>query len=144
MVSISSRAFAFCRYSVAILIWLSFLLKIKLILAIVFFVMLFSAILGVEKAPLIMLFNLTIGRFFKSRREILDGKAMRFAHIFGSIFSMICLILLYLVNEKIGWIAVLIFAIAKSVSALGFCPAAKLYSCATGGGQCCAFLKRND
>jgi hypothetical protein len=143
MVSVSNAGFAFCRYSVAMLIWLSLLIKIKWLLAVIFVVMFFSAILKVKRAPLIVLFGLTLGKLFESQQEILDEKAMRFAHIFGSIFSLICLILLYFVNERVGWIAVLIFAIAKTVSALGFCPAAKLYGCTTGG-QCCAFLKKND
>jgi len=51
------------------------------------------------------------------------------------------LLLLYFVNEQVGWIAVLIFALLKSISAFGFCPAAKLYECATND-SCCAFIKK--
>lgn len=142
-VAIPSAAFAFCRYSMALLVWLSFILRIKGLLFIIFIIFLASAILKIRRAPMIVLYSVTFNKIIKSREEILDETAMRFAHIMGSSLSFICLLLLYGVSEKAGWYAVLIFGLLKSISAFGFCPASKLYECAMDD-KCCAFLKRHD
>lgn len=142
-VSIPKASFAFCRYNLAILIWLSFILKIKLILIVVFAIFLLSAIFKIKKAPMILLYSYTINKIIKSKDEILNEYAMRFAHIMGTIFSFICIFLLYFINERAGWVAVFLFALLKSISALGFCPASKLYECATND-SCCAFIKKHD
>lgn len=142
-VAVPKAAFAFCRYSMAILIWLSLILHLKFILVFVFIIFLLSAIFKIKRAPMILLYSYTFNKMRKSKDEILDEYAMRFAHIMGSIFSLICLFLLYFASEQAGWIAVFIFAILKSISALGFCPASKLYECATNE-KCCAFIKKHD
>ena len=139
-VSVPTAAFVFCRYTIAILIWIALILKIKWIIVLVFFILLFSAILKVRKAPMILLYSYTINKIFPSKSELLDEKAMRFAHTLGSILALLSIVFLYFVNEKVGWIIVIVFAILKSISALGFCPASKLYSCATSGG-CCALWR---
>jgi len=140
-VSIPNAAFIFCRYSIAVLIWLSFLLKIKWILIIVFLIFLFSAILKIKKAPMILLYSCTINKIKKSRDVVLNEKAMCFAHSIGCVFSFVAITILYFVNEKIGWGFVFLLAILKTISALGFCPASKLFDCATSDG-CCAFIKK--
>lgn len=140
-VSVSKSAFAFCRLSLAILIWLSLIFHSKPILIFVFVVFLLSAIFKIKKAPMILLYSYTINKIIKSKDEILNEHAMRFAHIMGSVFSFICIILLYFVSEKVGWTAVFIFALLKSISAFGFCPASKLYECSTND-SCCAFAKK--
>ncbi len=140
-VSIQSAAFVFCRYSIAILIWLALILRLKWLVVLVFLILAASAILTVGRAPMIMLYKYTLGKIFPSKYEMLDAKAMRFAHTLGSVLALLCIIFLYFVNDRVGWIIVFAFAILKSVSALGFCPASKLYSCALSGG-CCALTKR--
>jgi hypothetical protein len=142
-VSVPKSAFTFCRYSIAILIWASLIFRLKEMLILVLIIFLLSAILKIQRAPMILLYRYTVNKIFKSKDEILNEHAMRFAHITGSIFSIICLILLYFVNERAGWIAVFVFALLKSISAFGFCPASKLYECATND-SCCAFLKKHD
>jgi len=142
-VSVPKAAFAFCRYSIAILIWLSLIFHLKIILIFVLMIFLLSAILKIQRAPMILLYSNTINKIIKSKDEILNEHAMRFAHIMGSIFSLICLFLLYFVSEQTGWIAVFVFALLKSISAFGFCPASKLYECATND-SCCAFIKKHD
>ncbi|MDD5031660.1 MAG: DUF4395 family protein [Patescibacteria group bacterium] len=142
-VAVPKAAFAFCRYSIAILIWLSLIFHLKIILIFVFIIFLLSAILKIQRAPMILFYSYTINKISKSADEILNEHAMRFAHIMGSIFSLICLFLLYFVSEQVGWIAVFIFALLKSISAFGFCPASKLYECATND-SCCAFIKKHD
>ena len=140
-VSVSTAAFAFCRYVIAILIWLAFILRVKWVVVLVFLILVFSAILKIGKAPMILLYSYTINKLIPSKSEILDEKAMRFAHILGSILALLCIIFLYFINEKIGWVIVFAFAILKTISAFGFCPASKLYSCVMSGG-CCALTKR--
>lgn len=141
-VSVSASAFTFCRLSLAILIWLSLIFHSKSILIAVFVIFALSAILKIQKAPMILLYSYTINKLIKSKDEILNEHAMRFAHIMGSILSFICIILLYFVSEKVGWTAVFVFALLKSISAFGFCPASKLYECSTND-SCCAFMKKN-
>ncbi len=140
-VSVSKAGFAFCRYTIAILVWLSFIFQITWILLLVFLILAFSALLKVQKAPLILFYKYTIGKIIKSEDEILNENAMRFAHTMGTVLCLICLLFLYFINAKIGWALVLIFAILKTVSAFGMCPASKLYEC-MGNDSCCAFIKK--
>jgi len=140
-VSVSKAAFAFCRYTIAILIWLALILKNKPLILLVFAILALSAILKIKRAPLILFYTYTINKIFPSKNELLEEKAMRFAHTLGTTLALICIIFLYLINEKVGWIIVLIFAILKTISALGYCPASKMYSCMMSGG-CCALTKR--
>jgi len=137
---VQSAAFAFCRWGVMIIVWLALIFKMKWLIVLSFLILFFSAILGIKKAPMIVLYSFTIGKLFKSKEEILNVKAMRFAHILGSLLSLACILFLYLGNENIGWILVWVFAIMKTISALGFCPASKLYVCMSNGG-CCSFSK---
>lgn len=140
-VSISSGSFMFCRIAMAVIIWVAFIFKLKFILIIAFLIFLASFVLKIKRAPMIVLYDLSINKIFKSNDELLNEYAMSFAHMIGSIFSFICIIFLYFISDKIGWGLVLVFAILKSISAVGFCPASKLYECATGD-SCCAFVKK--
>lgn len=142
-VTISKAAFAFCRLGLTCLVWISLVFHSKPVMPVVFAVLLLSAILKVQRAPMIVLYDRTFGRMISSQEEIVNEYAMRFAHIMGSVFSLACIILLYFVDEKIGWAAVFLFALLKSVSAFGFCPATKLYECSASG-SCCAFAKNRD
>lgn len=131
----------FCRIAMAVIIWVAFIFKLKFILIIAFLIFLASFVLKIKRAPMIVLYDLSINKIFKSNDELLNEYAMSFAHMIGSIFSFICIIFLYFISDKIGWGLVLVFAILKSISAVGFCPASKLYECATGD-SCCAFVKK--
>ena len=139
--SVESKGFAFCRYSVMIIIWLAFIFKIRWLVVLSFFILLFSAIFTVKYAPLIVLWRYSLGLIFKSKKEILDIKAMRFAHSLGTLLSGVCIVLLYSGFERIGWAITGIFAVIKTISALGFCPASKLYTCMSEG-SCCAFSRK--
>lgn len=140
-VSVPKAAFVFCRYSIAIMIWIAFFLRLKWLIAFVFVILAASAILKVGRAPMILLYSYTINKIIPSKTELLEEKSMRFAHTLGSILALICLIFLYIVSDKVGWAIVFLFAILKTISAFGFCPASKLYSCAMNG-SCCAFIKK--
>ena len=139
-VSISKNAFFFCRWGISLLVWLAFILKSVIILTFVFLIFLTSFIFKVQKSPMIIVYTELIDRFFPSRKEIVNEHAMRWAHFLGVFFSLICLSAVYL-SPQFGWMAVLVFAILKSISACGFCPATRLYDCAHND-KCCAFLKK--
>ena len=137
-VSVPSAAFAFCRYTLALLVWAALLFRFKPLMIVAFILFALSAILKVRRAPLILLYSYTVNKILKSPDEVLNESAMRFAHLMGACFSLACLGLLYFAPPAAGWSAVLVFAIMKSISAFGFFPASKLYECVTSGG-CCAF-----
>lgn len=137
IVSIKSAEFAFCRYGVALLVWLAIVLTSKEIVLAVFVILLLSAIMTVKYAPMILIWRYTFGQIIKSKDEVLNLKAMRFAHSIGTFLSGICLLFLYFGNPIIGWGFVWFLAIMKTISAFGFCPASKLYVCMLSGG-CCA------
>jgi hypothetical protein len=139
-VSVPKGAFIFCRFSIAILVWLAFILKNPWILALVGVIMFFSAALKIRRAPMIVLYSYTIDKIWQSPKEILNESAMRFAHILATGLSVICLIAILFINYQVGWFLVFCFAILKTISAVGFCPASKLYECA-GSNNCCAFAK---
>jgi len=140
-ISISKNAFAFCRYFTVILLMLALVLRIESLVFLVFFILLLSAILGIMKAPLIFVYS-SLEKFlkFKIKYQVVDIHAMRFAHILGSILSGICVVL-FIFENKFAWSLVFIFMILKIVSAMGFCPASKLYTCSTNG-NCCQFVKK--
>ena len=133
---ISKGSFAFCRIVIAALLWISVIFQLKWLVGSVFLIMLISAILKVEKAPLILLFKYTADKFIKSEHIIVDEKGIFVSHLTGTIFSVICLILLYTANPVAAWILTGLFAILQTSAACGFCSALKLYSCMTSG-NCC-------
>jgi hypothetical protein len=140
-VSISKASFAFCRYSVAIMVWLSFLLKSEIILGIVTLIFLLSAILKVKRAPMIRLYDVAFKK--KVSLEILvDENAMFFAHSLAFVMSGVCLLMVCNFHTHRIWYTVLVFAILKTISAFGFCPASKLYDC-TLNGNCCVKRDKN-
>jgi len=141
LVKAPRAAFIFCRYSVAIIVWISLILQSKELFLVAFLILFLSALFGVNHAPMVLLYSFTINKIKKSSIEILNKTAMRFAHTLGAIISGIIVLVLYFSNEKMGWILVFFFAILKSISAFGFCPASKLYSCATNG-KCCRLSKK--
>jgi len=141
IISVKKSEFAFCRYFVAALVWLAIIFASKTIIVIVFVILLLSAILTIKYAPMILLWRYTFGLVFKSTDEVLNVKAMRFAHSLGTIITGVCLLFLYFGNPAIGWGLVWFLAIMKTISAFGFCPASKVYVCMSNGG-CCALTKK--
>jgi hypothetical protein len=137
---ISRNAFFFCRYFVAVLLIIALIFKLELLVWIVFAILALSAISGVKRAPLIFIYTIFEKIFkIKPKFEVVDINAMRFAHTLGSILAGSCLVL-FLVGSSFAWGLVFVFTILKVISATGFCPASKLYTCSTSG-NCCKFLK---
>lgn len=140
-VEVSKGAFAFCRYSLAVLVWAALIFQWKWMVWVCFAVLALSAILKVKRAPMILLYEQTIERLFPSGEEILDENGMRFAHTLGAVLCLLALGFLYLSSAKVGWIVLFFVAVIKTIGALGLCAASKLYGCMTSGG-CCRFTRR--
>lgn len=135
-VTITKGSFAFCRYTVAVLLWLSLILQRKELVVAVFVIMVLSVLLKVRRAPLIVLYHQTIDRIFPSKPVTVDEKGIRFAHEVGAVFSLMCLVTLYWGRPIAGWILTALLAILKTSSALGYCSALKIYECMNAG-TCC-------
>ena len=139
-VLISKASFAFCRYSVALMIWLSFFLKSWVLLAIVLLIFILNSVLKVKKAPMIRLYDITIDRIQKAPEVLVNENSLFFAHTMAAAISFICLVMVLTVDNGKVWFAVLAFALLKTVSAIGFCPASCLYDFMTDG-ECCKIKK---
>jgi len=139
-VMISSGAFWFCRISVAVFLWVGFALKAAWLVHLSTAILLASCVLGVNRAPLIVLYS-GLEKLLLKRPPgtMVDINAMRFAHALGSGFALLCSLLLVF-HFRYAWGVVLLFALIKSISAAGFCPAEKLFACV--GGQCCVGRKK--
>ena len=128
----------FCRIGVAVLVWAAVILHSVALLWLVAAILGLSAILTVPRAPMILAYRYTFGRIWPGDAELVEIKAYRFAHCLG--FLMAC-IALGLTFTPLGWWFAYVFAVLKSVSAVGYCPATRLYGCMKAGG-CCAFSKK--
>jgi hypothetical protein len=135
--TISKGAFAFCRYTIAVMVWAALLLQLKGLVFASFIILLLSYLLKVKRAPLIVLYTLTIDKIAPSNKVVVDEKGIRFAHLVGTVFSGLCCLLLYYINTPAGWALTFLLAIMKTSAAFGFCSALKLYGCMTGGSSCC-------
>lgn len=138
-VSISKVGFAFCRTVIAALVVLSAVPRLHGLLWAVFAIMAASAILRVRKAPLILLYEHTIGKIWPCETVIVDENGIFFSHIVGAVFSLLCLAL-YRINGIAGIVSTVLFAALQISAACGFCSALKLYTCMVGG-NCCRFGK---
>lgn len=138
-VTIQRNAFIFCRYSMAVVVWAAlFAESIRAyLLGAVFVIMALSALLKVHRAPMVWIYTNTLGRFIESKDVVLDVRAMRWAHGLAALLSLICLSLV-LRDSPFAVYVVGGFALLKTASAVGLCPAYKLYGCVTRGGGCCA------
>ena len=142
-VTIQKDAFTFCRYSVAILLWIAFVFKLTPIIWVTFVIFVLSAILGVSKAPMIILYSYTVGKIFSSRPKIVvDIHDIRFVHTLAAIINGLVLFFVILKMYFLVWPLLLVFTLLKSASAVGYCPASKLRNCVLGGnGSCCSVSK---
>jgi len=140
-VAVPKGAFAFCRYTMAVLIWTAFFLKIKALVAVVGGVLALSALLSIRRAPLVWLYSMTVERLMPSAPTMLSPAGMRVAHSMGAVFAVLCLVFLYGINERVGWGLTFAYCVVKTISAIWACPVYKLYACMKSG-DCCTFLKR--
>jgi len=140
-VSISQGGFNTCKYSVAVILIMAIALPSyrMVLVGLSTLILTLSAILGVERAPMILLYDWTFGRFFKSKTVMLDRKGMRFAHSLGAVLNAGTLLLLFL-SPAAGFILLLLTTALKTVSAVGYCSGLKLYQCMNND-TCCSGSK---
>lgn len=136
-VNISKNAFLFCKWGLAIILWSALFLKMESLVFIAFLILLFSAILKIEKAPMIFFYTNTFDKIIPSEKEVLDENAMRFAHILGSILTGISFLILHFIGGVGAYIFLGLVCLAKTAGALGFCTALKLHGCLMKNGTCC-------
>jgi hypothetical protein len=139
MANISKKSFALCRFSIAIMFWLVIITKFKMLLILPLTIMLISALFGVSKAPIILLGNIIFG---KKDIEVVSVQSIRFAHYFGSIVTIIALVLFYFKLDIAGWIVTSTIVVLQTIAAFGYCSAQKLYECLILGKNCCNLGKK--
>jgi len=133
-------AFAFCRISLTALLWIALCLHSVWLVVAVFFILALSVILKVQRSPMIQLYQQTVLRLLPAEHfEYLDVPAMRFAHGMGAAMSL-AVVLTMLAAPQAGWYCLLALCVLKTIAALGFCPASKLFVCMRNGG-CCALTQ---
>ncbi|MBQ3298358.1 MAG: DUF4395 family protein [Bacilli bacterium] len=146
MATVPKKGFAFCRYTIAILLWITVILvffNIKWIIFIPFIIMLLSGILTVRRAPLIMLYKALFDREGKGETDVLNVSSIRFSHFVGSFFCIIIILFLYVVKiDIVAYVFLGILTILQTIAAFGYCSAQKLYECLVLGKNCCNLGKK--
>ena len=146
MATVPKKAFAFCRWTICILFWITSMLcffGIKWFIFIPFTIMLLSGILTVKRAPLIVLYNVLFNRKNTAETDVLNVNSIRFAHFVGSTFCVIAILFLYAFKINIvGYIFIGILTVLQTIAAFGYCSAQKLYECLILGNNCCNLGKR--
>lgn len=140
-VTIQRNAFIFCRYSIAIAVWAALIFKSIYLLDAVFVILVLSFALKVHRAPMVWLYTNTLGRVIASKDVVLDVRGMRFAHGMGAVLALVSISLVWR-GSPFAWYFVALFAALKTLSAVGVCPAYKLFGCMTQGGCCALTGKR--
>lgn len=143
-VSVPRGAFAFCRYAVMVLVWAAFWLHSKELVVGTAIIMALSALLTVRRAPLVVFYSVTVEKILPSGMAILDEYGMRYAHLFATVVLTVSALLAYLGALQAAWVVLFILAVAKTISAVGFCPVSKAYTCLSRGGSCCGFMKNTS
>lgn len=142
MVTVKRQSVTFCKYVIAGLLWLALIFTNVIPVYIVFFIMLISALTGVQRAPLVVFYNLTFAKFTAVTEEYINLHSMRFAHIVGCVFCVLSLASYYLISPVAGFIIAAVLGILQSIAALGYCSAQKLYECVICNSNCCRFGKK--
>ena len=146
MATVPKKGFAFCRFTIAILLWVTVItlfLGIKWVIFIPFSIMLLSGILTVKRAPLIMLYKILFDRKSKGETEVLNVNSIRFSHFVGSTFALIIILFLYVFKINIvAYIFLGLLTVLQTIAAFGFCSAQKLYECLILGKNCCNLGKK--
>ncbi len=137
-VTVQHGAFIFCRTSLAALLWVAFLARLPGLVVVAAAILAASAALGVGRAPLILLYTRTAGRVWPGGFDVLDERAMRFAHALGMLMTAAAAALI-LYRPGPGYVWLFIVAVAKTAGACGFCSGVKLYGCVTND-ECCAWI----
>ena len=146
MATVPKKGFAFCRYTIAILLWITvafLFFNIRWMIFIPFAIMMLSGILTVRRAPLIMLYIVLFDRERKGETDVLNVSSIRFSHFVGSFFCILIILFLYVFKINIvAYIFLGILTVLQTIAALGYCSAQKLYECLVLGKNCCNLGKK--
>ncbi|HBY21481.1 MAG: hypothetical protein A2Y24_02190 [Clostridiales bacterium GWE2_32_10] len=143
MVAVNKKAFAFCKYTLALLLWIAAIFRLPEAIIVAEVILLSSYILGVDKSPLVLFFDITIGKLIEEDKTLLNFKSIRFAHMSGFILCTIPLLCIYAFKAyTIGYAILVILAVLKTIGALGYCSASKFYECVICGNNCCRLGKK--
>ncbi len=139
-VAVSRKGFRFCRWAVALMLWVSLALHNTDVLIAATAILGLNALVGVDRAPLVILWDITFGRLFPSDSEELVELSMRLAHALGAGIGACSLYLIFGKTPQLGWTLLVWFAAFKTAGALGFCMVSRLFTLAAEKGDCCRFL----
>jgi hypothetical protein len=139
-VTVQRHAFEFCKTSLAVALWTALIFRLPWLVLACSAVLAASAVLTVTRAPLVVLYRETLGRAWPGGPEVLDERAMRFAHTLGATLCAVCAALIY-AAPRVGYSFLVFVAVAKTSGALGFCSALKLYGCLNSD-TCCRWVGR--
>ncbi len=142
MVTVRRQSVTFCKYTVAGLLWLAVITANIVPVYIVLAVLLVSALTGVHRAPLVVLYDLTFAKFTPTSELYVNLHSVRFAHLFGSVICILSLAACYLIGPAAGFVTAAVLAVLQTVAALGYCSAQKIYECVICGSGCCRFGKK--
>lgn len=141
MATVPKKGFAFCRFTIAILLWITLIstfFGIKWFIFIPFAVMFLSGVLTVRRAPLILLYKVLFDREGKGETDVLNVSSIRFSHFVGSTFCLLILLFFYVFKINIvSYILLGILTFLQTIAAFGYCSAQKLYECLVLGKNCC-------
>lgn len=142
MVRTKKQSVAFCKYVIAGLLWIAVILNSISLVYLVFFILLVSALTGVQKAPLVSLFNATVAKRIKTEEIFINRYSMRFAHFFGAGFCGLIIISYYFLPPMVPFFLTAILAILQTIASFGYCSAQKLYECVVCNSNCCRVGKK--
>jgi hypothetical protein len=139
-VAVQRAAFIFCRTSVAVALWVAWAFGLPWLVVASAAVLAASAVLAVERAPMIVFYSQTLGRAWPGGTEVLDERAMRVAHGVGAALTAAAAAMIY-VLPRAGYTCLFFVAVAKTAGALGFCSVLRLYGCVNSD-TCCTLTGR--
>jgi hypothetical protein len=143
IVPVPSASIRFCRYGMAVALWIAYILRSKELAAAAAAVLLLNALLGIRRAPLVALYTATAQRIWPSPIAQVDECALHFAHTIGALAAAAGVALVYMPEQySIGWLVLLALAVMKSIGAVFMCPVSGMYACLASGGKCCGWMKR--
>jgi len=142
MVQTKKQSVAFCKYVIAVLLWAAVIFNSIALVYLVCITLFVSALTGVQKAPLVTLFNVTGAKWMKTEEIYINRYSMRFAHFFGAGFCVLILITHYYLHPIVPIVLTVILALLQTIASFGYCSAQKLYECVVCNSNCCRMGKK--
>ncbi len=141
MVKVFRQSVVFCKTVIAALVWTTVVFLSPIPIFLVLAITAVSAATGVDRAPLVVLFDHTAAKKIRTEEEYINLYGMRFAHLVAVSFCILILLFYYFVSPLFALILAIILGIMQTAAALGFCSAQKLYDCVICNSNCCRIGK---